>query len=132
ALQSPSERSRPYPMDMIPWGYSDRRFAEVVNAHGYRSVPLPQARNTAPWHGRPACCGNNNCQPICPISAMYNGIHHVTSAERKGATVLAEAVVYKIDTDATNRVTPVHWYDADRQSHQASGKVFVLACNGVE
>lgn len=132
ALQSPSQRSRPYPMDMIPWGYSDQRFADVVNAHGYRSVPIPQARNTVPWKGRPACCGNNNCQPICPVAAMYNGIHHVTSAETKGAKVLADAVVYRVDTDEHNRITAVHWYDANKQSHKASGKVFVLACNGVE
>jgi len=132
ALQSPSERSRPYPMDMIPWGYGDTRFAEVVNPHGYRSVPIPQARNTQPWRGRPTCCGNNNCQPICPISAMYNGIHHVTSSEAKGVKVLAEAVVYKIDTDDNNRVTAVHWYDAQKRSHKATGKVFVLACNGIE
>ena len=32
AMQSPSERSKPYPMDMVPWGYGDKRFAEVVNA----------------------------------------------------------------------------------------------------
>ncbi|KAF1049384.1 MAG: Fructose dehydrogenase large subunit [Xylophilus sp.] len=132
ALQSPAERSRPYPMDMVPWNHGDRRVAEIVNPHGYRSVPIPQGRSTRPWRGRPTCCGNNNCQPICPIGAMYNGIHHVQYAEEKGAKVLAQAVVYRLDTDAGNRVTAVHWYDARRQSHQARGRMFVLACNGVE
>lgn len=132
ARQSPPERSKPYPMDMIPWGYGDQRFAEVVNPHGYRSVPIPQGRNAAPWHGRPACCGNNNCQPVCPIAAMYNGIHHVHSAESKGVKVMAEAVVYRIDTDANNRVTAVHWYDTAKRSHKATARVFVLACNGIE
>jgi choline dehydrogenase-like flavoprotein len=132
ARQSPSERSKPYPMDMVPWSYSDTRFAEVVNAHGYRSIPIPQGRSTRPWNGRPTCCGNNNCQPICPIGAMYNGIHHVQRAESKGVKVLAEAVVYKIDTDENNRVTAVHWYSADRHSHKATGIAFVLACNALE
>ncbi len=132
ALQSPAERSRPYPMDMVPWSYGDQRFADVVNPYGFRSVPIPQGRSTRPWQGRPTCCGNNNCQPICPIGAMYNGIHHVQRAEQKGATVVAEAVVYKIDTDENNRVTAVHWYDAARQSHKAAGKQFVLACNALE
>jgi choline dehydrogenase-like flavoprotein len=132
ARQSPSERSKPYPMDMVPWNYGDTRFAAVVNPHGYRSIPIPQGRSTRPWNGRPTCCGNNNCQPICPIGAMYNGIHHVERAEAKGAKVLAESVVYKIDTDDNNRVTAVHWYSADRQSHRATGKVFVLACNALE
>lgn len=132
ALQSPPERSRPYPMDMVPWSYGDKRFAELVNPHGYRSVPIPQARSTRPWNGRPTCCGNNNCQPICPIGAMYNGIHSVQSAEAKGATVLAEAVVYRIDTDESNRVTAVHWYDRNHVSHKASGRAFVIACNAME
>jgi len=132
ALQSPVERSQPYPMDMVPWGYGDKRFAEIVNPYGYRSVPIPQGRSVKPWKERPACCGNNNCQPICPIGAMYSGINHVQSAERKGAQVIAEAVVYKIDTDDNNRVTAVHWYDAGKKSHRASGKAFVLACNSIE
>jgi len=63
---------------------------------------------------------------------MYSGINHVQSAERKGAQVIAEAVVYKIDTDDNNRVTAVHWYDAGKKSHRASGKAFVLACNSIE
>lgn len=132
ALQSPVERSKPYPMDMVPWSYGDQRFADVVNAHGYRSVPIPQGRSTRPWQGRPTCCGNNNCQPICPIGAMYNGIHHIQRAELKGAVVVAEAVVYKIDTDENNRITAVHWYDNQRKSHKATGKAFVLACNSLE
>ena len=132
AQQSPVERSGPYPMDMVPWAYGDQRFADVVNPHGYRSVPIPQGRSTRPWRGRPTCCGNNNCQPICPVGAMYNGIHHVQAAEEKGAIVLPQAVVYKIDTDENNRVTAVHWYDQARKSHKATGRHFVLACNALE
>ena len=131
-LQSPSRRSKPYPSDMVPWAHGDITFAEVVNKHGYRMVPIPQGRMVVPWKGRPACCGNNNCQPICPIGAMYNGIQTVESAERKGAHVLAEAVAYKIDTDASNRVIAVHWYDTGKVSHKATGDAFVLACNSLE
>jgi choline dehydrogenase-like flavoprotein len=132
ARQSPSSRSRPYVSDMIPWAHGDTRFAEVVNPHGYRSVPIPQGRTVQPWNGRPACCGNNNCQPICPIGAMYNAVHTVQAAERKGAVVLAESVVYAIDTDANNRVTAVRWYDHERKSHRATGRAFVIACNALE
>lgn len=132
ALQSPTQRSRPYLFDMIPRGYADNYVASVVNPHGYHFVPVPQARSVTPWEGRPACCGSNNCQPICPIGAMYAGIQHVQKAERNGALVLAESVAYKIDTDHNNKVTAVHWYDAKRQSHRASGTVFVLACNAIE
>lgn len=132
ARQSPSERSRPYLADMIPWAHGDNTFAEVVNPHGYNLVPIPQARMITPWSDRPACCGNNNCQPICPIGAMYNAIHTIEAAERKGVKVLEESVVYRIDTDDQNRVTAVHWYDSNKVSHKATGKQFVIACNALE
>ncbi|MCW2065567.1 UNVERIFIED_ORG: choline dehydrogenase-like flavoprotein [Stenotrophomonas maltophilia] len=130
--QSPAERSKPYLADMIPWGNGDKVFAEVVNPHGYNLVPIPQGRMVTPWNDRPACCGNNNCQPICPIGAMYNGIHTIEAAEKLGAQVLAEAVAYKIDTDAQNRVTAIHWYDSNKVSHKATGRSFVIACNALE
>jgi len=132
ARQSPAERSRPYLADMIPWGHGDSTFAEVVNPHGYNLVPIPQGRMVRPWNERPACCGNNNCQPICPIGAMYNGVHTVEAAEALGAVVLEESVAYRIDTDADNRVTAVHWYDNNKVSHKATGKQFVIACNALE
>lgn len=132
ALQSPSQRSRPYPRNMIPFGYADRRVGEAVNPHGFRLVPIPQGRSVAPFGDRPACCGNNNCQPICPIGAMYNGIRHIECAERKGASILSESVVYRVDTDETNRVTSIYWYDRDRNAHKATAEIFVFACNGIE
>jgi choline dehydrogenase-like flavoprotein len=130
--QSPSKRSKPYLADMIPWAHGDSTFAEVVNPYGYNLVPIPQARMITPWNDRPACCGNNNCQPICPIGAMYNAIHTIETAERKGVKVLEESVVYRIDTDDQNRVTAVHWYDSRKVSHKATGKQFVIACNALE
>lgn len=132
ALQSPSQRSKPYPMDMVPWGYADKRVAEVVNPHGWNLVPIPQGRSTRPWKGRPTCCGNNNCQPICPIGAMYNGIHTVEAAEALGAMTLAESVVYKIDTDENNRVAAVHYYDNKHVSHKVTAKAYIVACNALE
>lgn len=79
SLQSPPERSRPYPRDMIPFGYGDRRVAEIVNPHGFHLVPIPQGRSIEPYGERPACCGNNNCQPICP----HRGHVQWHSAHRK-------------------------------------------------
>lgn len=131
-LQSPSQRSKPYPLPMLPWSYNDTRFAEVVNPHGYRSIPIPQARSVVAYDGRPPCFGNNNCQPICPIGAMYTGIQHVQLAEGAGAKILDHAVAYKVETDAKNRISGIRWLDAHKRSHRATGKAYVLACNGIE
>ena len=96
-LQSPAQRANPYPMDAIPYGHNDTVFTRFAAVAGYTNVPEPVARNSQIYAGRPQCCGNNNCMPICPIGAMYSADVHVGSAERSGARVITEAVVYRVE-----------------------------------
>jgi glucose dehydrogenase len=131
-LQSPSQRTNPYPMDALPYGNNDNLFTHFATVAGYLNVPEPVARNSQPYADRPQCCGNNNCMPICPIAAMYSGDVHVVSAEQKGARVVTEAVVYRVEIGAKAQVTAVHYFDAQRQSQRVTGKYFVLAANGIE
>lgn len=132
AMQSPSERSKPYPMEMVPWSYFERTVADTTKDFGCHLVPIPQGRSTRVWQGRPICCGNNNCMPICPIGAMYNGIHHVEQSEQNGTIVLSESVAYSVETNEQNELTAIHYYDAQKQSHRVTAKKFVFACNGIE
>lgn len=46
------------------------------------------ARNGRSYDGRPACVGNNSCQPICPVNAQYLGINAVEAAEAGGPPLL--------------------------------------------
>ncbi|MGV2290076.1 GMC family oxidoreductase [Trinickia sp. YCB016] len=129
-----SPRAQPYPMEKMPWTYASRVFADVVEKHtGYRVVHEPEARNTRPYDGRPTCAGNNNCMPICPIGAMYNGMESVIKAEKAGAIVKENAVVYRIETDAANKkVVAVHFYDPDKRSYRVTGKAFIIAAHNIE
>ena len=126
-----SPRRQPYPMDHLPLSYLDQRFLDELNAKGFKVVSEPVARNSRAWDQRPACCGNNNCMPICPIAAMYSGIIHVEKAEKAGARLIADAVVYRIELDG-KRVAAVHYKDPKGVSHRVTGKQFVLAANGIE
>src|SRR4030095_16471050 len=132
AMQSPSQRSAPYVMESIAYGTADRRFAEVAKRGGYTCVPIPQAKNSRQYDDRPGCCGSNSCMPICPIGALYNGMVHVNKASKLVALLIDRAVVYRIDTDAKNRVTAVHYYDRNKQSNRVTGRAFVIAANGIE
>ncbi|WP_049623572.1 GMC family oxidoreductase [Frateuria defendens] len=132
SLKYVAPRKQPFPMEPMPYGPADRRFTEVVATAGYANTPVPQARNSRPYDGRPQCCGNNNCMPICPIGAMYHGVYHTLKAEKLGARVIPNAVVYRIDTNAANEVTAVHYYDPDKVSHKVTAKTFVIAGNGIE
>ncbi|AAV89909.1 solbitol dehydrogenase large subunit [Zymomonas mobilis subsp. mobilis ZM4 = ATCC 31821] len=129
-----SPRRQPYPMEALPLSYAAEQFKKLIdNRTAYRVVHEPQARNTRRYDNRPVCEGNNNCMPLCPIGAMYNGIHTVLHAEAAGARFIDNAVVYKIETDTSNKkVTAVHYYDPDKHSHKVTGRIFVIAAHCIE
>ena len=133
AEQWPPLRSKPYPMPPLPFGPGEQRFTDVVKTLGYHNIPTAQARNSGmPYDDRPACCANNNCVPVCPVGAKYDAATALARLEAKGATIMANAVVYKVETTVANRVEAVNYFDEHKQSHRITGKLFVLACNGIE
>jgi len=126
-------RSAPYPMPPLPFSPGETRFTEVVKTLGYNNIPVSQARNSGmPYDDRPACCGNNNCVPVCPIGAKYDGATALRRLEAKGAVILSDSVVYRVETNAKNQVEAINYYDKNKASHRVTGKQFVLACNGLE
>ncbi|WP_114193339.1 GMC family oxidoreductase [Edaphovirga cremea] len=127
-----SPRSKPYPMAPLPLSWNEQRIKSVLNQNGYYVVTEPVARNSRPYDDRPTCCGNNNCMPICPIGAMYNGITHVEKAEKAGAVLRPQAVVYKLEVNDKQQITAALFKDAEGNEHRAEGKYFVLAANGIE
>lgn len=134
ALQWPPLRSKPYPMPALPFGPGEARFTEVVREKlGLHNIPTAQARNSGmSYDDRPACCANNNCVPVCPVGAKYDGATALSRLEAKGATILDNAVVWRIETNASNQIEAVHYYDQHKQTHRVSGKLFIIACNGLE
>jgi choline dehydrogenase-like flavoprotein len=127
-----SPRTKPFPMQPVVEPWAMRRVRERLATGGYEVVTNTTARNSRNYDGRPACCGNNNCQPICPIDAQYTGGIAVQAAEKAGARVLPNAVVYRIEHDASGKIVAVHYYDPDKGTHRVTGKIFVLAANGIE
>lgn len=126
-----SPRNKPFPMEPVAEPYAMRRLRErLVSA--YPVVSNTTARNSRSYGGRPACCGNNSCQPICPIDAQYHGGIAAADAEAAGARLLSNANVYRIEHDTTGHIVAVHYYDPDKVSHRVTGKSFVLAANGIE
>ena len=135
ALQWPAntKRSKPYPMGPIPFGPGERRLTEVAAKLGMMNLHAPQARNSgAAYDGRPACCGTNNCFPVCPLAAKYDASSALPKIEAKGGKVLVNAVVYRIETGEKNAIEAVYYFDPVKRSQRVTGKIFVIACNGIE
>jgi choline dehydrogenase-like flavoprotein len=126
-------RSKPYPMPPAPLSYLDQVFQAKLEGLGYAVIPAPQCRNNQQvYDGRPPCCGNANCMPICPIGAQYSGNISVEKAEALGARVIENAVVHRIEVGEADRITAVRWLDPDGTEHRVEADAFVLAANGIE
>ncbi len=127
-----SPRSKPFPLEPVAEVWAMRRLRERLAVGGYEVVGNTTARNSRGYHGRPPCCGNNSCQPICPIDAQYHGGIAVDAAEAVGVKLVENAVVYKLEHDENGRIQALHYYDPNKLTHRVTGKVFILAANAIE
>jgi choline dehydrogenase-like flavoprotein len=127
-----SPRSKPYPMQALAETYMDSTFKRLLQPLGYDVIVQPAARNTRPYDDRPACCGNHNCMPLCPIGAQYSGDVHATKAEKAGAQLIENAVAYKVEVGVDRQVKAIHYKDPSGQSHVVTAKTFVIAAHGIE
>jgi choline dehydrogenase-like flavoprotein len=126
-----SPRAQPFPMERVPASYFQHRVTERL-APGFKVEDDCTARNSRSFDGRPACCGNNNCMPVCPIDAQYHGGIAASSAEQAGVKVITEAVVYRLEHDDKGNIVAAHYYDWNKTSHRVTGKTFVVAANAIE
>ena len=126
-----SPRTKPFPMEPVVEPYAMRRIRERL-AGTFEVVGNTTARNSRSYGGRPPCVGNNSCQPICPVDAQYTGGHAVEAAEAAGVRLLPNANVYKLEHDSAGRIVAANYYDPDKGSHRVTGKVFIVAANGIE
>ena len=127
-----SPRSAPYPLPPIPVSYSDQHVAKAAASLGWRVDPTPQARNSQPFQGRPQCCGNAYCIPICPIQAKYDATVHVKLAQAAGAQVVENAVVHRVDVDAEGKVSALRYLRPDRSEATVTGGRYLIAANAIE
>jgi choline dehydrogenase-like flavoprotein len=73
--QGPAEldpRQRPFPLEPIPLSYNLLRLREWTTHAGIPMWSQPSAKNSRPYRGRPTCCRNDTCSPVCPIGAKYS------------------------------------------------------------
>lgn len=122
----------PFPLPPIAPTYLDQVFARALAGTRYRVTPTPQARNSVPRDGRPACQGSATCIPICPTGAKYEAVAHVEQAERAGAEVRERATVTRLEVDDAGRVSQVSYRRPDNTEEAVAGRVVVLAAHAVE
>ncbi|MER8785081.1 GMC family oxidoreductase [Mesorhizobium sp. M1006] len=135
-------RSRAFPMSKIWPAYGDIVVAKAVKGLTFdgadvRVLTTPQARNSRPYDGRPACAGNSSCVPICPIGAKYDATVHVSKATAARAVLRTQAVVTRIDLDRmTRRVCALRYTRWDEQGRRDERRLqadfYVIAAHAIE
>ncbi len=131
STETGSPRTHPFPMEPVAEPYAMARLRERL-AGVYPVVSNTVARNSRSYGGRPPCCGNNSCQPICPIDAQYHGGLAAADAIKSGARLQANANVFRLEHDAAARIVAAHYYDENKAPHRVTGQTFIVAANGIE
>ncbi|MEO7115347.1 MAG: GMC family oxidoreductase [Caldimonas sp.] len=125
-------RSKPYPLPPEAKPYALQRFQMRAAERGYRWDHAPNVRLSKPYAGRPACIGNNICNPNCPIGAKHSGIHDLEAAQKAGARLLTSVVVDRLERDSKGRIIAVSYLDYEGKRTRLTAKVYVIAAHGFE
>lgn len=150
-------RSAPFPMPALAPSYLDRQFMRAIDGtrfeddgarHGHAKVstPLkvttvPQAKNSLPYDGRPACDGRSSCIPLCPIDAKYEARIHLERGRARGAELRQRSVVTRLEPMEGGRgwrvwYRPWHWREGrarrDGSDRCATARIVVVAANAIE
>ena len=136
-----------YPMNRIKPTILDQLLAKKLNGlrvEGMDDNPVvvtstPAGRNSEAYDGRPACKGNSNCVPICPISAKYDGTVTLNKALDSGnVTIWYQCVVDKLIIGDDDRIESVHYIKyktgtgGKTEDGTVRGQVVVLAAHAIE
>jgi choline dehydrogenase-like flavoprotein len=125
-------REEPHPLPAFAPSHSDSLFAEACERLGIDMHSVPNARNSEPADGRPACQGYGTCQPVCPSGAKYTAESHVETAVEAGARVVDEAPVTRLEHDDAGESVTAAVYVTPDGTHRQEARHFVVACGGVE
>ena len=131
--QGPAEldpRSGPFPMPMLPLTYNLGLLKEWVTNAGVAMWSQPSAKNSVLYDGRPACCRNDTCTPICPIGAKYSPDFTWTALKRaKRVDLRTRTLVRRIETDDRGGITRAVAVQRDAPTGEIEfrAKTFVVA-----
>ena len=65
-------RSKRFPMPPLPLTYNLELLKVWAAKAGITMWSQPSSKNSVAYGGRPPCCRNDTCSPICPIGAKYS------------------------------------------------------------
>ncbi|MCG8575073.1 MAG: GMC family oxidoreductase [Flavobacteriales bacterium] len=110
-------------------------FIEAGKQAGFTVIPAPRGIISQPKDHRKGCYHSNYCGSF-GCSSDAKGSSRAALLPDALATgnceVRANCKVFKLDTNAQNEVSAVHFYNEQNEKESVSAKLFVVACQAVE
>ena len=132
--QGPPEldpRGKPFPLPALPLSYSLQQLRDWAARADIPMWSQPSAKNSVPYQGRPACCRNDTCAPVCPIGAKYSPdfTWNALRTNNRFELVTRTLVRRLVRDPATNRISHAlaASQDAPDTSIEYRAKTFVIA-----
>jgi choline dehydrogenase-like flavoprotein len=126
----------PYVLPMPPhrMNWHAQVLARGARKLGAQPFAPPIAINSVPYDGRPACTYCGWCASGCQngSKATASGTY-LPKAEAKGARLVSEAFVHRIDYNAAkSRVSGVRYLDSNNREHQIEARAVILSAHAFE
>jgi quinoprotein glucose dehydrogenase len=124
-------RRKPFPMPALPLTYNLGLLKSWAAKAGIAMWSQPSSKNSVAYRGRPACCRNDTCTPVCPIGAKYSP-DFTWNALRSANKIrlVPRTLVRKLVLDATGkRIVHAIAVNRDRpnQPVEIHARTFVVA-----
>jgi len=131
--QEPRSKDFPYPpiAEHAVSSWIDKAATEL----GYHPIPVPRAVLSQPAMGRRSCEYSGYCSSYgCASGAKGSGraalLNHAVATGN--LTIKPHAKVFKLASDASGKVTGVHYYDRKGKEQIVQADTYVVACQAVE
>lgn len=128
---APHRRGLPMPPG-VPM-LTSTKLADGATAVGLRPIPFPEAINSEPYDGRPACISCGHCSGFgCPIQDRGSGLIPLRRALLTGRVELRDqATVTTLNHDGT-RATSLTWIDQRGRERTERTDFVVVGANPIE
>ncbi len=128
-------RSKPYPMPPFPYDKSGRIVEGGAKSLGWHPFPIPMARNSEVYGGRPPCIYRKQCVGFaCPMQAKGGTQNTVLpkALATGNCELRTHAQVYEIVLDDAERVRGVRYFDREGKSRLQTADRVVISASAVE
>src|SRR2546421_10438013 len=123
-------RKRDYPLPPLQMDQSGANFDAAGKKLGYHPFSTPRAILSQPYNGRPACSYCGFCQAFgCHIGAKSSIlVTKLPEADATGNfTLLTGAMVYRVNSDNSGRVTGVSYRGVDGSDNTIEAELVIVA-----